>query len=334
MKRIFVSLFVFATSLAANAQGMEEGLYQGAYFSKKLQKVLSAEMGYHKSLYYRLNRNVILGGGTSLKAVRSMREAGTQNVVLEARGTIHPQYPARVNFGPYGGGVEFGFTNLISAVHSAGMNVTLKLRLVEPDGETSASKLAPDSEVFWDSYLRFAQRFAKIAQGSSVAEVVLATGLTRQICALGGRPAIVRLVDTVRYYYTGRIRLDVESVHELPDLLNCIGDQFQHFDSFGFEVPSASTAQVVLKDFEFAAGLLAGTGKILVSSGLRFEGLNQAEKFRRFFEELDSLIGARNLNLTLGLVDVNPDKISPTDESVGILGKPTLEVIKAWFAEN
>lgn len=333
MKSLFLFILLILFGSLAPAQGLEEGFYQGSFFGKRLQKVPSTQMGYQKSLYYRLNRNVILGGGTSLRAVRSMAEMGAQNVVIEARGTLHPQYPARVNFGPYGGGAGFGFTNLISAVHTSGMVVTLKLRLVEPDGVTSASDIAPDTEAFWDSYIRFAQRFAKIAQENSVAELVLVTGMTRQVCSGIGHVAIPKLLDSVRYYYTGRIRLDVESVDQLPALVKCIADQIHHFDSLGFEVPAGSDAKRLTRDFDLARRTMGASQIDIVALGVSFSGLDQPSKFEKFFKELRSLPALQKRNFTMGLVDVDPDRISPLDESAGILGKTTLEVIKSWFTE-
>lgn len=336
--KIFMALVsLLAFSQMASAQALEDGYYQGAYFSKKLQKTPTRRMSYDKSLYYRLNEDVILGGGTSLGAVRSMLDLGAKNVVLEARGTVHPLYPERVNFGPYGGGVSFGFPNLISAVHSANMIVVLKLRLVEPNGIESADHMIPDSSVFWDSYQRFAQRFAKIAQENAVEELVLFTGLIEQICTPTGRAAIPKLIDSVRHYYTGRIRLDVAKVTDLPALLNCVSAQVKDFDSFGFETGEDINASTLVNNFDDARKLVATTGADVIASGVSFTGLDQAAKFQRLFEDLRNIRRGRSEptrpNLTIGLIDVDPDKISPLDESNGILGKTTMEVIKSWFSE-
>lgn len=333
MKAIILSILMLST--AAFAQSHVTGVYVSDQFTRNLVKTSTQALGLNKSVYFRSYPYVPLGGGSSLKAIKTIATLGAKNVTVEIRGTMPEVTEDEVFFGPFSGGVDTGYGNLVSAIQSQGMTVTFKIVLTDQTGENLVIPKSQNLARFWESYSRFVARFAKLAQKYDVDELVLGTGLGAIACRsennFSGKKGFQDLLDEVRYYYNGRLRLDFDGYKDLVSTLPCFQFRLADIDSIGVDLPDNSDVQAVKQVLTKGVDFIQSENIDVVVSRLAFTGADQESKASAFVNDLMSLKLERVPTVTFGIADANPDKSEITDLTANIVGKPILEKIKKWF---
>ncbi len=290
------------------------------------------QMGYDRSIYIKGDHNYPMGevqASRVLGRILTLRfedqfstgvtslTSPVKNVVLEMPARWTQTRRNRIYFGrPLRPAPTQGISSFVNILHIREVRVTFRLTLYNEESQRIKSVELNDTqseEEFLDSLIQYIRFYSKLGKTLGVEEITLSPELSQYICK--SKAAIDRTMKLVRSIYSGRIRMDFESVEDLDK--DCLAKA--EAEAFGIEPqknPNPNEISEILK-----AGAIV--------SKLSFSGNNE-EQFERATLFLSQL-SLKNQPVTWGTFYLNPHFGGSFDTSDSPLDKPFGKVLEQWF---